>query len=88
MANLEGRMKAVEDGMQGIREDIFNLKTQAAVSGEQHNTVIDKLKGIDDHIKETRSDNKWTFRLLVTAVFGIGITIATVFLKQGIPGAT
>ena len=73
-----------ENRIRAIEKDLAELKTNTAVEAERHKQVINRLDKLDRHVEETRQDNKWTFRLLITTAIGMVVTVITVFLKTGI----
>jgi hypothetical protein len=74
-----------DDRLRDIERRLVILERDYAVDSERHKQVIDRLDRLDKHVEEKRSDEKKTFWLLLTTIFGMVVTIITVFIKAGIP---
>ena len=72
--------RTLMDGQEDMNENLRNLERRVtqleqdrAVGAERHKALIAHLDRIDAHVSETKSDQKWTFRLVVGAIITAGI---------------
>ena len=75
-----------DDRLRDLEKRLVILERDYAVDIERHKQVIDRLDRLDKHVEEKRADEKKIFWLLLTTIFGMVVTIITVFMKAGIPG--